>query len=160
MTNTLQLSSRLYGRLLVLYPDDLRRDFGAEMALDFAEDLETAHRDAGLRGILRVWYCTLAEFLRFALPGHASSPAVRVPAISLAFFVAATCGQITLEYCHRVPSAPEFFHSLSVALILPILATPVFSLLAVWACRGDGAISLDLSDPPRRKDTPCSKYGI
>ncbi len=87
MTNAVPLRSRLYGRLLVLYPEDLRRDYGVEMALAFAEDLDTARRDAGLRGVIRVWRCALVEFMRFALPGCASSPAFRVPAISVAFSV-------------------------------------------------------------------------
>ena len=40
MTHALPLSLRIYDRLLVLYPEDLRRDHGAEMALVFAEDLD------------------------------------------------------------------------------------------------------------------------
>jgi hypothetical protein len=55
MTNAPPLSSRLYDRLLGLYPEDLRRDFGADMALVFAEDLDTARREAGLRGVIRMW---------------------------------------------------------------------------------------------------------
>src|SRR5205807_1636717 len=60
MTDALVLSSRLYRRMLILYPEDLRRDYGAEMALVFADDLAAARRERGMRGVVRVWRCALA----------------------------------------------------------------------------------------------------
>jgi hypothetical protein len=42
MNSFLSFSSRVYCGMLTLYPEDLRRDFGAEMAGVFAEDLADA----------------------------------------------------------------------------------------------------------------------
>ena len=155
MIDTLQLSSRLYGRLLVYYPEDLRRDYGAEMSLAFAEDLDCARRDSGWVGVFRVWRTAIAEFVRFALPGRLSTPAFRVPAIASAIFVATMAAQVSALWRHA-PGVPTFFHALGVALILPLLLTPGISLLAVWACRGRRPLSLQLS----QEHAPCSKSAI
>jgi hypothetical protein len=143
MTNALPLSSRIYSRLLVLYPEDLRRSYGADMLLVFAEDLDAARRKAGTRGAVRVWRCALGELLRLGLPGCASSPAVRVAAISCALFIAMMGGVMTLALRHA-PDAPTFFHAARFALLLPLFSTPLISLVSVWACRGGDVISLDL----------------
>ena len=148
MTNAVPLSLRIYGRLLFLYPEDLRRDYGVEMALVFAEDLDTARREAGMGGVIRVWRCALSEFLRFALPGCASSPAVRVPAISLALFLAMMSPEMTATF-RRAPDAVTFFEAVRVVLLLPLFSTPLVALLSVWACRGRGVILLDLSGKQR-----------
>jgi hypothetical protein len=150
MTHTLPLSLRIYDRLLVLYPDDLRRDHGTEMALVFAEDLNAARRTAGWRGTMRVWRCVLGEFLRFALPECLSSPAVRVPLISLALFVATTGAEISLALRHSVHPA-SYFHANGVAVVLPMFASPFIALLAVWTCRGGTATSLHLSGTNREE---------
>ena len=65
----------LYQKLLLLYPQDLRREFGAEMTLAFAEDSRSL-------GNLRVWWCALRELLTVALPGQRSNRSVVVPALS------------------------------------------------------------------------------
>ena len=54
MMTTPALSSRIYGRLLALYPQDLQRDYAADMAFVFAEDLAAARREDGVRGVFRV----------------------------------------------------------------------------------------------------------
>jgi hypothetical protein len=69
------MNAWLYQKLLLLYPQDLRRDFGAEMTLAFAEDIKSM-------GNLRVWWCALRELLTVALPGQRSNPSVIVPALS------------------------------------------------------------------------------
>jgi hypothetical protein len=145
----------LYTRLLALYPEPLRREFGAEMALVFAEDLESARRDQGLCGVVRVWRCALGEFVRFALPGHLSSPVVRVPAIASGVFICAMTGQIAFFWRHA-PSVPAFFQVLAVALFLPMFVTPAVSLLAVWACHERETLSLHLSE----ERPSCSKSAI
>jgi hypothetical protein len=155
MIDTLEVSSRLYGRLLLFYPEDLRRDYGSEMSSVFDEDLECAHRTAGLPGMFRVWRCALAEFIRFALPGRLSAPAVRVPAIASTVFVAAMTAQMSVLWRHA-PGVPSFFHALGVALTLPVLLTPGISLLAVWACRSRQPLSLQL----RQEHPSCSKSAI
>ena len=149
MTNTLPWSSRIsaraiYGRLLLLYPEDLRRDYGADMALVFAEDLDSARREAGMRGAIRVWRCALSEFLRFALPGYASRPAVRVPVISSALSIVMMSGVMTMALRHA-PHAPRPLQAVCAALLLPLFCTPLVSLVSVWACRGNAVMSLNLS---------------
>jgi hypothetical protein len=144
MTNALPLSSRIYGRLLVLYAEDLRRDYASEMALVFAEDLDTARREAGMYGVMRVWRYVLGEFLRFALFGQASSSAVRVPAICFALSIAIMGAETAMALRHA-PNALTPFHGIS-ALLLLSLSPPLISLESVWACRGNTIISLNLSN--------------
>jgi hypothetical protein len=145
MTNALPLSSRIYNRLLVLYPEDLRREFGADMALVFADDLDSARREAGLRGVIRVWRCALGEFFRFALPGFASSPAVRVSGISLALFTAMMSGVMTLALSQSL-KPPTLVYAIRVALLMPLFSTPLIFLVSVCVCRGSAVVSLDWSD--------------
>lgn len=85
MTSFLALKARLYAALLPLYPPDSRRDFGAEMAAVFAEDLSDAWRDAGLSGAIRVWLLAAIEFVRIALPGLMQIPAIAVPLLAFLF---------------------------------------------------------------------------
>jgi hypothetical protein len=71
------MNAWLYEKLLLLYPEDLRREFGAEMALAFAVDIE-------IMGAPLVWWCALRELLTVALPGQMSNRSVVVPALSFA----------------------------------------------------------------------------
>jgi hypothetical protein len=144
MTNVLPLSSRIYCRLLVLYPEDLRRDYGADMALVFADDLDAARRETGTRGVIHVWRCALGEFLRFGLAGCVASTTVRVPVISFVLFSAMLSGEMIVATRHA-PDARTLFHALRAALLLPLFSTPFVSLLSVWACRGSVVHSLGLS---------------
>jgi len=107
MMNRLVLRSAwLYERLLLLYPDDLRRDFGPEMALAFVDDLEEGWREARVAGVLQVWWWTLRELLTVALPSQRSNPSVLVPLLS---FVLAAVVQgaelcVVLHHVTRVDS--------------------------------------------------------
>ncbi len=47
MSGLLRLSARAYGGILLLYPADLRRDFGPEMRELFGEDLDDAWQGSG-----------------------------------------------------------------------------------------------------------------
>ena len=151
MTNVLDWSARIYGRLLVLYPEDLRRDHGSEMALVFAEDLDAARRQSGLGGVLRVWRCALGETVRFTLPVLAANPVFRVPASAFAFTLAAGIGEMTLAVHRGFVSEPRLLYILSAALVLPLMSTPWVALLSMWLCRGDEVVSLGLSDAFRRE---------
>ena len=71
------MNTWLYQKLLRLYPQDLRRQFGAEMTLAFAEDIKNM-------GNLPVWWCAIREVLTVALPGQRSNRTVLVPAFSFA----------------------------------------------------------------------------
>ena len=77
-------SAWAYEKLLILYPEDLRRNFGGEMALAFADDIEAAWSQRRLMGVILVWWCAVRELLMVALPGHRENPSVLVPALSFA----------------------------------------------------------------------------
>ena len=134
MTDALHLSSRIYDRLLAFYPEDLRRDYGEEMALVFAEEL----RDSDFGGSLRIWRKALTEFLRFALPDCVARPAFRAPAIALAFAL------VTLGAASAMHAAPIPVRAFCAA-ILPTSNLPIIALVCMWVCRGRGVTSLHLS---------------
>ena len=79
MTSSLRRSLRAYERLLILYPEDLRRDFGADMMEAFAEDLAAAR---GIAATVGVWRSVLREFMRIAVPAWFEIPEVVVPLLS------------------------------------------------------------------------------
>lgn len=129
------LSVRLYQSLMLLYPDDLRRNYGQEMLLLFADDLEHARRTGGRWEAIRIWRIALREFLPFALPACLSSSAIRVPAITFVLFSIMTSGEMACALVHA-PNAPSLLHAVRAALVLPLFSTPFISLLAIWNCRG------------------------
>jgi hypothetical protein len=101
MTTLLSLSIRLYSATLPLYPPDLRRDFGREMAEVFAEDLVEALRHSGIAGFMRVWYCALSELIRIAAPSQAENPAVAVPFIIFVLCEAVMSGELLMAFRHQ-----------------------------------------------------------
>jgi hypothetical protein len=133
------MSPRIYGWLVAFYPEDLRRDFGEEMVLVFAEEL----RDAGLPGALRVWRRALAEFVRLAPPGWAANPAVRVPAIMLAF-CAFSIG-VDLVLLHTRGARARF----TFVALLPTFASVIIPLAVMWACRTRPLTKLHLTREDR-----------
>ncbi len=90
MKGVLDRSIWLYEKLLLLYPENLRRDFGSEMALAFAEDLRSAWGDARIAGVLQIWWYALRELVTVALPGQRSNRSVLCPVLS---FVLCACTQ-------------------------------------------------------------------
>jgi hypothetical protein len=95
------MNAWLYEKLLLLYPEDLRRDFGAEMTLAFADDIE-------IMGVPRVWWCALGELLTVALPGQRSNPSVVVPALSFAVSAVTESAElwIGMHLAHGVEHLP------------------------------------------------------
>jgi hypothetical protein len=98
------MNAWLYQKLLLLYPHYLRRDFGAEMTLAFADDIE-------IMGAPRVWWCALREVLTVALPAQRSNRSVLVPALSFALCALIQSAEIWIgsHQAHRVeyPPLPE-----------------------------------------------------
>jgi hypothetical protein len=78
-------SLRLYSALILLYPADLRRDFGADMLDVFADDLITAIQFRGLRGAIATWRSAFRELTRIALPALFENPLVTAPCVLFAF---------------------------------------------------------------------------
>jgi len=75
------IATRIYSGFLSLYPAELRRDFGAEMSQVFVEDLEDSYRSRGVAGAARVWWRSVKELWRVALPEHASKREIEVPIV-------------------------------------------------------------------------------
>jgi hypothetical protein len=113
MTGTLQLNTWMYERLLYLYPEELRRDFGREMAMAFAADLEDW-------GALRVWRCALGELMTVALPGCRSNPLVLSPALS--FLATALCESILVWIGMHQPHV-DVNAGLRMWLAVPVVGT-------------------------------------
>jgi hypothetical protein len=78
------MSARVYSALLALYPDELRDQFGSEMKQVFLEDLEDSYQARGFFGAASVWYRSLKEVFRVALPARAAQ---REFAVALIMYV-------------------------------------------------------------------------
>src|ERR1700728_1378374 len=113
-------TARVYEKLLLLYPKDLRRDYGGEMVLAFADDMEAALSQGRTMGVIRVWWYALSELLTVALPSQRSNPSVLVPALSfaLAAFSQAAWLWIALHQVAHVDSA-LVADSIRLAVLLP-----------------------------------------
>ena len=57
----LEVSRKVYATSLVLYPNELRREFGAEMVEVFDEQVSEAYSRSGFPGLLRAWSSATAE---------------------------------------------------------------------------------------------------
>ncbi|HEU5020947.1 MAG TPA: hypothetical protein VFT60_03625 [Bryobacteraceae bacterium] len=130
------MNARIYGMLLRLYPAELRRDFGAEMIEVFLEDLASG-RPA------RVWWCSIRELFRIALPAAFSQRYVLVPAM-LYLLMALDFGSIMM-FAPRDVRSP-LFHSAAesiLLLIFPGLASAAIAFVALYV--GDRAVPEPLS---------------
>lgn len=65
--------SRCYRATLWLYPAQLRRAYGRDMADAFERGLDAEWKRRGQRGILRAGLRAAGEFFTVALPGHLMS---------------------------------------------------------------------------------------
>src|SRR5438270_4941052 len=114
MTTLLSVSARLYAAALPLYPRDLRQEFGSDMAEVFNEDLSDAVERAGLRGAIQVWYRSVWELLRFALPGHMENPLIAVPCIIFALSELVMSGELMLAVSRRIDFANAHLHTAAI----------------------------------------------
>jgi len=145
----------MYERLLSLYPEYLRRDYGAEMVLVFSEDLESARREAGLPGVLRVWFRELGEFVRFAIPVQTSSPALVVPALTFAVFAVMISIEMGVALRH-LPTAATLLQELPATVTIPLFSTPFIAFAVVRTSRSRTEL-LDLSQLTEWERAECSK---
>ncbi|MGA9389088.1 MAG: hypothetical protein WBV69_01455 [Candidatus Sulfotelmatobacter sp.] len=83
----LEVSHKVYARSLVLYPSELRRDFGAEMVEVFDEQVSDAYSRSGFPGFLCVWFSAIREFVTVAFPSRLADRAVPIVAVTAAFAV-------------------------------------------------------------------------
>ena len=123
-------SARIYEKLLFLYPQDLRREFGAEMALAFADDLESAWGDARLAGVAQIWWYALRELLTVALPGQTSNPCILVPALSFAGVSLVQAGELFVAF-HRVAHVDVdiLLDGIRLVVLLPSVLSAMVSLV-------------------------------
>jgi hypothetical protein len=119
MNRFIRLSSYIYSGILVLYPVDLRRDFGDEMTDVFAQDLAEMWHSRRLIGALSVWRRALWEVTSIAVPAQIVNSAVIAPTIS--FF--------------WVLCALAVWPSQGASIIWPSLGAALISLTAVSSCR-------------------------
>lgn len=117
MTRWLRFSSWIYRAILLLYPDDLRLDFGAEMTEVFTEDLARAWLRRGPSGVAAVWCCAASEIVSVAIPERLENPAVRARAVSVALHIAVMGGIIAIGTFSQAMPRVEW-HGI-VALKLP-----------------------------------------
>jgi hypothetical protein len=83
MSLLVRYSCRAYAALLALYPPDLRRRFGSEMADTFAQQVLDAWERRRLSGLIGVWTLALPEFVSIALPRQVLRPGLAIPVASL-----------------------------------------------------------------------------
>ena len=119
------MNAWLYEKLLRLYPEDLRREFGAEMALAFADDIEVL-------GAYRVWRCALGELLTVALPGQRSNPSVVVPALSFALAAVTQSAELWLGM-HQAHGMEDL--SLGGAIVLIVVPSLLNAFVAFVVTR-------------------------
>jgi len=130
MNELLVRSARIYERLLFLYPEDLRREFGVEMALAFTDDLESAWGDARLAGVMQIWWYALRELLTIALPALTSNRCVLVPALSFALVSLVQAGELylSLHQVTRVDLA-MLFDGIRLVVLLPSVLSAMVALV-------------------------------
>jgi hypothetical protein len=85
----LDASHKVYAWSLMIYPSDLRGDFGSEMMEVFDEQLAEAYFRSGYAGLLGVWFGATREFITVALPARLVGRAAPLAAVTviLAFMV-------------------------------------------------------------------------
>jgi hypothetical protein len=146
MKELLVASAWIYEKLLFLYPEDVRRNFGGEMALAFADDMEAAWGSGREMEVVRVWWWAARELLTIALPGQSSNRCVLVPALSFAL-VAFVQGAELWAALHQAAHTDSYplLESIRLAVLLPSIASGVigFVVTRVYAHCSIIALRLD-----------------
>ncbi len=76
-------SGWIYGCLLIAYPRELRRRFGADMVEVFEDQLYEAAGQRGRSRIISLWRTALWELASVAIPSRLESTTVIAGAVSL-----------------------------------------------------------------------------
>jgi hypothetical protein len=134
VTRLLRWSSTVYGNLLRVCPEELRKDFGAEMALVFSDDLRDAWLKAGIQGVIRVWLCASGELLQIGLSNACAAPRFIVALISCAASAICLGGELALARAHASPGAntPPLADAIWAVVVWPSLAAALVSFTAVF----------------------------
>jgi hypothetical protein len=85
----LDVSHQVYESSLILFPLDLRGDFGKEMIEVFDEQAREAYSRRGFSGLLRIWLSATREIVTVAFPGRLVGRAIPIIAVTatLAFML-------------------------------------------------------------------------
>jgi hypothetical protein len=137
MTRFFGWSLKAYRRLLILYPEDLRRDFGQDMLEAFAQDLSA---ERSLKGTARIWRITLREVIRIGLPAWLQIPAVFVPALSAATVVVSQSPLLIMSFR---PGGATPLDAL-VAVTIEAAVSALTSFVAVYRWKRTRFISLSI----------------
>jgi hypothetical protein len=123
-----EFHASLYRKLLWAYPPDLRRDFGDEMAMIFAADLEQ-------RGVIATWRCALAELATVALPGLRSNPFVIVPALSFTLVASSMSVELWLAIHYGAHlGIAKLLDQVPLGVVVPSTLSAVVGLLVTRFC--------------------------
>ena len=148
MTHLFRWSLRAYRNLLILYPDDLRGDFGPEMLEAFAQDLLVACTARSIKGAIRVWRITLHELIRIAFPAWLRNPAVAVPVLSAATALVSQSPLLimTIRRAAQMSLRPGDATPLDAlfALALGAIITALTAFVAVYRWKQASLISLGI----------------
>ncbi len=112
MSRFVRGSARVYRGLLVLYPFELRFEFGEEMTGVFADDLAEAWQSGCISAVLGVWWRAASEVFQIALPGRIANQALVAPAVSVALHLAALGGVLILATLARDAVPQGVLHGL------------------------------------------------
>jgi hypothetical protein len=134
----LSLSLTAYRSLLILYPDDLRREFGHDMLDAFMDDLSA---ERSIKGAIRVWHITLREVIRIGFPAWLQIPAVAVPALSSAMAIVTQSPLLIMTVVGKEDASPLYALS---AIAIGAALTALTSFVAVYRWKRASLIALDL----------------
>jgi hypothetical protein len=70
----IELSRRIYGRLLYLYPKEYRLEYGPSMLQVFNDQCRSAYQNGGVWGLIALWFRILLDLGISALREQVSSP--------------------------------------------------------------------------------------
>ncbi len=85
----LDISHQVYESSLIVYPRDLRGDFGNDMIEVFDEQAWEEYSRRGFSGLLSVWFRAMREIVTVAFPGRLVEHAIPIFAVTatLAFML-------------------------------------------------------------------------
>lgn len=146
MIPLLRWSSGIYQRLLWMYPEDLRLDFGEDMVRVFAEDLAESWADAGITGVVQVWRSVACELMHIALPSLASTPSFIVPATCFALSAVSFSIELGLARAQASPSVPGWplLEATRTVVLWPSVTAALVSFTVVRLNARSRTVSLQL----------------
>jgi hypothetical protein len=148
VTRFLNCFSTIYRNLLWVCPKELRRDFGPDMELVFADDLSESWLEAGIPGVIRVLRCAVGELLPIALSNAASAPGLIGSVISCGLCAICFGGELMLARAHTSTAGATGVATLALTeairtvVVWPSLMAALVSFVAVRVCAPNTSLSL------------------